>query len=354
MLLPAWLAGRARHLPPPFPNPPPPQPSPSPQLTAGTQASSKSRLPRTANTFRKPGASFSTENGPFTAESPRPIATPMSTLQRATSSTDGQASQRVRGSSMSRAASRQGLGTSLLLNTASDVNPAQAVASVPPQQPPVATVLFEVPRPPALVPCSNEEVRVTVGLLDIQPQYDYVTVPKRSLSTFLKANARNTSNFYILPGPTNIYSDNTFIGKSDLNSVAPGEDFSCNLGAESGIEVIYRPMFKAKEVGSGSSQKASVTFKQIIDVHNTFQRPVKVTVVDQLPASGEDKIKVSLLEPTIKHPEKYDRSKPIRMNKNNNIEWDIELHPGESKELTLRFSVEYPAVEELEVCVSEA
>uniref|UniRef100_A0A0X3PE15 Protein F37C4.5 n=1 Tax=Schistocephalus solidus TaxID=70667 RepID=A0A0X3PE15_SCHSO len=287
-------------------------------------------------------------------ESPRPIATPMSTLQRAMSTTDGQASQRIRGSSISRATSRQGLGTSLLLNTAADVDPSHAVASVPPQQPPVATVLFEVPRPPALVPCTNEEVRVTVGLLDIQPQYDYVTVPKRSLSTFLKAHARNTSNFYILPGPTNIYSDNTFIGKSELNSVAPGEDFSCNLGAESGIEVIYRPMFKAKEVGSGSSQKASVTFKQIIDVHNTFQRPVKVTVVDQLPASGEDKIKVSLLEPTIKHPEKYDRSKPIRMNRNNNIEWDIELHPGESRELTLRFSVEYPAVEELEVCVAEA
>ncbi|VDM00889.1 unnamed protein product [Schistocephalus solidus] len=202
-------------------------------------------------------------------QSPRPIATPMSTLQRAMSTTDGQASQRIRGSSISRATSRQGLGTSLLLNTAADVDPSHAVASVPPQQPPVATVLFEVPRPPALVPCTNEEVRVTVGLLDIQPQYDYVTVPKRSLSTFLKAHARNTSNFYILPGPTNIYSDNTFIGKV------------------SGLRTV--PSFGLRRT---NLETASVTFKQIIDVHNTFQRPVKVTVVDQLPASGEDKIKV--------------------------------------------------------------
>lgn len=50
-------------------------------------------------------------------------------------------------------------------------------------------------------------------------------------------------------------------------------------------------MFKSKENASG--QKATVSFKQVIDVRNTFQRPVRVMVVDQLPSSGEDKIKVS-------------------------------------------------------------
>ena len=76
-----------------------------------------------------------------------------------------------------------------------------------------------------------------------------------------------------------------------MGPVAPGEELYCDLGAESGIEVIYRPMFKSKENASG--QKATVSFKQVIDVRNTFQRPVRVMVVDQLPSSGEDKIKVS-------------------------------------------------------------
>ena len=76
-----------------------------------------------------------------------------------------------------------------------------------------------------------------------------------------------------------------------MGAVAPGEDLSCDLGAEMGIEVIYRPMFKSKENASG--QKATVSFKQVIDVRNTFQRPVRVMVIDQLPSSGEDKIKVS-------------------------------------------------------------
>ncbi|KAM3177885.1 hypothetical protein ACTXT7_003669 [Hymenolepis weldensis] len=284
-------------------------------------------------------------------ESPRIGSTPMGTLQRAPSYETGGGT--LRGSSISRVASRQALGTSLLLNAAppSELHNAPVGKAAPALIPSVATVIFEVPRPPALVPCNEEEVRVTVGLIDLQPTYDYVTVPKRSLSAFLKAHVKNSSNFYILPGQTNIYSDNTFIGKSELGAVAPGEDLSCDLGAESGIEVVYRPMFKSKENASG--QKATVSFKQVIDVRNTFQRPVRVMVVDQLPSSGEDKIKVSLIEPNIKNPEKYDRKKPIRMNKNHNIEWDLDLHAGETKEIVLRYNVEYPAVEELEVSVAE-
>ncbi|VUZ42803.1 unnamed protein product [Hymenolepis diminuta] len=284
-------------------------------------------------------------------ESPRIGSTPMGTLQRAPSYETGGGT--LRGSSISRAASRQALGTSLFLNAAppSELQNAPVGKAAPASVPSVATVIFEVPRPPALVPCNEEEVRVTVGLIDLQPTYDYVTVPKRSLSAFLKAHVKNSSNFYILPGQTNIYSDNTFIGKSELGAVAPGEDLSCDLGAESGIEVVYRPMFKSKENASG--QKATVSFKQVIDVRNTFQRPVRVMVVDQLPSSGEDKIKVSLIEPNIKNPEKYDRKKPIRMNKNHNIEWDLDLHAGETKEVVLRYNVEYPAVEELEVSVAE-
>ncbi|RTG81997.1 uncharacterized protein DC041_0007268, partial [Schistosoma bovis] len=116
---------------------------------------------------------------------------------------------------------------------------------------------------------------------------------------------------------------------SEIRAVAPGEEFNCHLGAENGIKILYRPLFKYRE-GTGSSGKnATMTFKQLIEVRNTFDRRVRLMVVDQVPVSAEDKIKVSLLEPTIKHPEKYDKNRPIRMNKFNNVEWDLDLGPGE-------------------------
>lgn len=37
--------------------------------------------------------------------------------------------------------------------------------------------------------------------------------------------------------------------------------------------------------------------------------------------------KIHLIEPSIKNPEKYDPTKPIRISKTKSIEWDIELAP---------------------------
>lgn len=59
-------------------------------------------------------------------------------------------------------------------------------------------------------------------------------------------------------------------------------------------------------------------------------------------------LQVTLQEPVIKHPEKYDRTKPIRLNKLNNVEWDLEIGTNETKELTLKYSVEHPVGEEVD------
>ncbi|KAK4475703.1 hypothetical protein MN116_000968 [Schistosoma mekongi] len=293
--------------------------------------------------------------------------TPGGTLQRGGSIENTYATG-LRATS-ARPITRRTLGSSMLFNSVNSQSPllsnrvsaimnSQTTLLPTPQTitPPigtVATIQLEVPRPPALIRCDNEPNRVTVGLLDLQPRYEYVTVPKRSLHAYLKATAVNNTEFSILAGPTNIYADNTFIGKSEIRAVAPGEEFNCHLGAENGIKILYRPLFKYRE-GTGSSGKnATMTFKQLIEVRNTFDRRIRLMVVDQVPVSAEDKIKVSLLEPTIKHPEKYDKNKPIRMNKYNNVEWDLDLGPGEIRELTLKYSVEHPISEDLDVSVSE-
>uniref|UniRef100_A0A5K4EPR3 DUF4139 domain-containing protein n=2 Tax=Schistosoma mansoni TaxID=6183 RepID=A0A5K4EPR3_SCHMA len=293
--------------------------------------------------------------------------TPSGTLQRG-GSIESTYATGLRSSS-TRPISRRTLGSSMLFNSVTSQSPlltnrtsnlmnSQPALLPTPQQPTpsvgtVATIQLEVPRPPAIIRCDNEPNRVTVGLLDLQPRYEYVTVPKRSLYAYLKATAVNNTEFSILAGPTNIYADNTFIGKSEIRAVAPGEEFNCHLGAENGIKILYRPLFKYRE-GTGSSGKnATMTFKQLIEVRNTFDRRVRLMVVDQVPVSAEDKIKVNLLEPTIKHPEKYDKNRPIRMNKFNNVEWDLDLGPGEIRELTLKYSVEHPINEDLDVSVSE-
>ncbi|VDP67929.1 unnamed protein product [Echinostoma caproni] len=364
------------------PGQPPPVPYPSSNgMSRGQRNAAK--ISGFSKSARQTTTSFHEAERLLVDMDQRDTPTPCATLQRGSSFETAQSSNIRSTSAGARGVTRRTLGTSILFHgsppAAQTAYGAGSIRSLPPPaggvisttgaqslptsvvpsptpQPPqsssIAAVNLDVPRPPNLIRCDHEPVRVTVGLLDLQPRYEYVTAPKRSLHAYLKATAVNRSDFYILAGQTNIYADNTFIGKSELGAVAQGEEFSCNLGAEHGIKVNYRPLFKYRESSGSGSKHATLTFKQLIEVRNTFDRPIRLMVMDQVPVSGECKIKVNLIEPSIKHPEKYDRNKPIRMNKFNNVEWDLDLQPGETRELTLKYSIEHPANEDLDVTES--
>ena len=56
---------------------------------------------------------------------------------------------------------------------------------------------------------------------------------------------------------------------------------------------------------------------------------------------------VKLLEPDVKPADKHSVAKPVRLTAQNNLEWEASIGPGETKELVLKYSVEYPAGEEI-------
>uniref|UniRef100_A0A1I8IGK3 DUF4139 domain-containing protein n=1 Tax=Macrostomum lignano TaxID=282301 RepID=A0A1I8IGK3_9PLAT len=183
----------------------------------------------------------------------------------------------------------------------------------------VQSTQFEVPRL-FTIPSDGEQHKVTIAIIDLSPTFSYESVPRRAPYAYLKANVTNTS--------------------------------ACPLGADHGIKINYKPMFKKRD--TGQSKTVSFLHRQVIEVKNNHQKALRVLVMESYPLSVEDKIKVSLIEPQVKHPEKYDRQKPIRVNKANNVEWDIDLEAGESKELVLRYSIEHPAGEILDYTVAEA
>ena len=57
---------------------------------------------------------------------------------------------------------------------------------------------------------------------------------------------------------------------------------------------------------------------------------------------------MTLVEPVIKHSQTYDPTKPIRLNKQNNIEWELQLEASETKEILLKYSIDHPANETIE------
>ncbi|THD25143.1 hypothetical protein D915_003787 [Fasciola hepatica] len=212
------------------------------------------------------------------------------------------------------------------------------------------SLTFEVEHPPSLIRGTGEPHRVTLGVLEFRPSLEYVTIPKLLPKAFLRARMHNTSEFALLKGLASVYIDNCFNGKTHIPATVVQEELVCNLGVDSGVHIAYKPRHKYKKTASYIGGKTiSITFTQVICLTNTYPRSLCILVIDQLPVCTEDKVKVQLLEPMIKHPEKYDASKPVRINKLKMVEWDVKLGPYESRELILKYLVEYPITKDMKI-----
>lgn len=87
----------------------------------------------------------------------------------------------------------------------------------------------------------------------------------------------------------------------------------------------------------------SVFFK-VIELKNTSQTNAKVLLVDNLPLSNDEKIQVKLIEPIIKKD-----ATNIRINKQNNLEFDLNIPSGKTEEITIKYSIDHPVDKEIEI-----
>ena len=77
--------------------------------------------------------------------------------------------------------------------------------------------------------------------------------------------------------------------------MSPSEDFTCSLGVDPGVRISYQPVHKFREASGLVSKTVSTTYKQTIEIKNTHPEPLKIMVIDQVPISTEEKIKVSVM-----------------------------------------------------------
>lgn len=77
-------------------------------------------------------------------------------------------------------------------------------------------------------------------MIDLDCAYWHESVPSRCAAAFLSATITNTSSLPLLPGAAAVYLNNSFVSKTHLKVVAPGEEFRCSLGMDPSIKVEYK------------------------------------------------------------------------------------------------------------------
>jgi len=177
---------------------------------------------------------------------------------------------------------------------------------------------------------SPQKVPVTSAKLTTNPEYN--TVPKRLATAYLTAKVYNNSEFPLLAGAMNVFLDGTFVATSSLRTVMPGEKFDLALGADEGISVKHKRVTRFAEDTGLTNSGRRVTYEYLITIQNNKKTAERVLVTDQVPLSKNEKIVVKLLSPDAKDVKPTDEGL---------LKWSLDLKPGEKRELTVKFAVEF-------------
>jgi uncharacterized protein (TIGR02231 family) len=185
----------------------------------------------------------------------------------------------------------------------------------------------------ASIPSDNSPQKVPITSIKLTASPEYLTVPKRQTTAFLTAKVYNNSEFPLLAGAMNVFLDGTFVATSTLRTVMAGEKFDLALGADEGISVKHKRVNKFTEDTGLTNSGKRITYEYLLTIQNNKKTAERVIVADQVPLSRNEKIIVKLLSPDAKEVKPTDEG---------TLKWSLDLKPAEKRELTVKFTVEYP------------
>jgi uncharacterized protein (TIGR02231 family) len=150
------------------------------------------------------------------------------------------------------------------------------------------------------IPSDATAHNVTITELKLDATMSWVAVPKLDTRVRLSAKIRNASDYTFLSGLGSIYVDGSFIAKSNIPAVSPGESFDCALGLDPAIRITYHPVSpKRSQIGFVSKTNVN-SYSQRIFVYNTKSITIKhLRIIDQVPVSADESIAVKLIAPAL-------------------------------------------------------
>ena len=178
--------------------------------------------------------------------------------------------------------------------------------------------------------------RVQIDIKSVEPLLSVRAVPKFSETAFLYAKYKLDADTFLLPGGVSLFRDGVFVGRGQIEQLIGGEEQQLGFGADDKVRIKFANLGrKAGETGLISTSKTDTqSFK--MTVKNLHARPIDLRILDQVPVSLNDQIKVDMLAdtapPTVRD---VDDKKGL-------LAWDLKLDAGKEQMLLFGYQVIWP------------
>ncbi|KND91574.1 Protein F37C4.5, partial [Tolypocladium ophioglossoides CBS 100239] len=223
------------------------------------------------------------------------------------------------------------------------------------------TTSFDLPGTKTLAPKNTPSKSRVAHTTFTNVEYSHVAVAKCKPVAYLKAKIKNTSKMTLFKGRASLTLDGSFMGKTTLPRCSADETFILSLGVDPAIKVTYPNPVVRRAAPGVFRQENTTMFIRSVTLHNTRAssgKPVSIVVLDQVPVSQDEKLRVGVLSPSNLAPgggavaagvpgldawENKDWGKAsASLKKDGEVSWEVSLNAGKAVRLNLEYTVAFP------------
>ena len=183
---------------------------------------------------------------------------------------------------------------------------------------------------------NNQFFTVLLDEQEVEAKYIYHTAPKLGRDAFLTASIFDWEDINLSSGVANLYFEDSYLGKSQINTMNTGDSLVISLGVDIGVTVKRTKQKKYTEKKLlGTKRKATVGWE--IEVKNNKTEAIEIVITDQIPLSADSNIEIM----------DVDLGNAILDKETGIITWTVNLEPGQKVSKEFRYTVRYPKNQQL-------
>jgi uncharacterized protein (TIGR02231 family) len=182
---------------------------------------------------------------------------------------------------------------------------------------------------------SGQARKVSLARFPLKAEVVRTAAPRVEAAAFLTAKAVNETGVPLLAGVAGVYVGDEFAGRAAIRATPPGGELELAFGVDDRIE-IDRKVLERRRASAGLISKDEVyRYRVRIAVKNRYAAPVAVKLLDLVPVSRDQKIRVELLDGTTAATREDAERPGVRV-------WELSLAPREEKAVELRYEIRFP------------
>lgn len=194
---------------------------------------------------------------------------------------------------------------------------------------------------PGNVPADGRPVRVALGRWPLRPEVRWTAFPKATDKVYVTAKMKNDTGAPLPGGEARVFVGPDYVGPMALADWGIGKDLDVGLGVDREVEVTREALVHERSTEGVFSKDTVHTRAFRVTLKNHRSRPIDVRLLDQVPVSQDEELKVEVKEssmPFAKLPEREAESNKAR----GVLEWRFGAAPGSTSDVRFRFEVRAP------------